>query len=393
MTTTTPAAVERQFRKRPVVIEAVRFDGIENVDDGREPMFDGSFIAPDWLLVALAGAEGHPGSAWTACATPESKTLDCLAIGTLEGNHIAMPGDWIIRGVKGELYPCKPDIFAATYEPAALTPPAAPEIPAGMKLVPVDLTELHLLAAHDAMVRFKPDTVRGKPVFEALQEVWSALLAYTPTARPATAGEVERARQMLDERGIGPDTLHGPYVGHEDVVLTVAAALASDRGEPGTGWVYDNEDTGEEYSPNHPIESGETPDATNVRRSTAQEDHLWSEMQRLNERGASDRGEIERLNEAVRPWADFHGELPDYDHPLRCVYESGIQYAVELLAKELKVDDWTPCEGTEEFDGDLGGTLMNIVLAAMPKDQDGDPMWPQDVRDARAVSRGGDANA
>lgn len=46
---------------------------------------------------------------------------DQLWIGTLEGNMIASAGDWIIRGVKGELYPCKPDIFAATYEPVALT--------------------------------------------------------------------------------------------------------------------------------------------------------------------------------------------------------------------------------------------------------------------------------
>ncbi len=39
-------------------------------------------------------------------------------IATLEGDMEAQPGDWIIQGVKGELYPCKPDIFAATYEPA-----------------------------------------------------------------------------------------------------------------------------------------------------------------------------------------------------------------------------------------------------------------------------------
>jgi hypothetical protein len=40
-----------------------------------------------------------------------------VTIHTLEGVMEAVPGDWIIRGVKGELYPCKPDIFAATYEP------------------------------------------------------------------------------------------------------------------------------------------------------------------------------------------------------------------------------------------------------------------------------------
>lgn len=41
-----------------------------------------------------------------------------LTIPTLEGDHIARHGDWIIKGVAGEFYPCKPDIFAATYEPA-----------------------------------------------------------------------------------------------------------------------------------------------------------------------------------------------------------------------------------------------------------------------------------
>jgi bifunctional ADP-heptose synthase (sugar kinase/adenylyltransferase) len=39
-------------------------------------------------------------------------------IQTLEGRMIVSDGDWVIRGVKGEFYPCKPDIFAATYEPA-----------------------------------------------------------------------------------------------------------------------------------------------------------------------------------------------------------------------------------------------------------------------------------
>ena len=46
-------------------------------------------------------------------AAPEGETIK-----TLEGVMHASPGDWIIRGVNGELYPCKPDIFAKTYEPA-----------------------------------------------------------------------------------------------------------------------------------------------------------------------------------------------------------------------------------------------------------------------------------
>ena len=46
------------------------------------------------------------------------KTEEWLDIHTLEGTMTAAPGDWIVTGVKGERYPCKPDIFAATYESA-----------------------------------------------------------------------------------------------------------------------------------------------------------------------------------------------------------------------------------------------------------------------------------
>jgi len=50
------------------------------------------------------------------CKDEPSYIVDPLRIRTLEGELIVSPGDWIIRGVKGELYPCKPDIFEATYE-------------------------------------------------------------------------------------------------------------------------------------------------------------------------------------------------------------------------------------------------------------------------------------
>jgi hypothetical protein len=49
-------------------------------------------------------------------ATPNSEIKRSLTIKTLEGNHTALPNDFIIRGVKGEYYPCKPDIFEQTYE-------------------------------------------------------------------------------------------------------------------------------------------------------------------------------------------------------------------------------------------------------------------------------------
>ncbi len=78
------------YRKKPVVIEAVQFTG------------DAS--APEIMALDL-GCEHDP-----ALGT------DVMLIHTLEGTMRADPGDWIIRGVKGEIYPCKPDIFAATYD-------------------------------------------------------------------------------------------------------------------------------------------------------------------------------------------------------------------------------------------------------------------------------------
>jgi hypothetical protein len=58
------------------------------------------------------GTTNGPGS----CAYCGKPMHDHGWIETLEGGHIVCPGDWIITGVKGEHYPCKPDIFAATYE-------------------------------------------------------------------------------------------------------------------------------------------------------------------------------------------------------------------------------------------------------------------------------------
>lgn len=84
-----------KFRKKPVVIEAVQFTG----QNGHEVM--------DWI-------EDRAEETDATIALQNA----AIVIGTLEGDMLAAPGDWIIRGVKGEFYPCKPDIFAATYEVA-----------------------------------------------------------------------------------------------------------------------------------------------------------------------------------------------------------------------------------------------------------------------------------
>lgn len=104
------------YRKKPVVIEAVQV----NAADWNGDTWDGNpfnEVAPKWLMQALEDGRIVPVChGCTDYAEWEIRTLESGADG--RAKHIASPGDWIIRGVQGELYPCKPDIFAATYEAA-----------------------------------------------------------------------------------------------------------------------------------------------------------------------------------------------------------------------------------------------------------------------------------
>ena len=115
-----------KFVKKPVVIEAVRWRGYtSNLGFTNESPDQPTEITaanmhgirwgqlPDWLprpMLTIADSPAGP------LIGEIIRNGDCLEIGTLEGVMRAQPGDWIIRGVKGEIYPCKPDIFAATYE-------------------------------------------------------------------------------------------------------------------------------------------------------------------------------------------------------------------------------------------------------------------------------------
>lgn len=97
-----------QYRKKPVVIEAVQVQFCEMLASGPEP---GLFKErPDWLI------DGFEAGV-LALSTRGARDYAVIEVKTLEGTMEALPNDYIIRGVKGELYPCKPDIFAATYEP------------------------------------------------------------------------------------------------------------------------------------------------------------------------------------------------------------------------------------------------------------------------------------
>src|ERR1044072_7085549 len=102
------------YRKKPVVIEAMKYDG-ENVEPARH-WADG-IILNHHCWDADYGAYRIPGRVISRPSDGNwNPHTTYVVIDTLEGPHFAMPGDWIIKGVKGEFYPCKPDIFAATYE-------------------------------------------------------------------------------------------------------------------------------------------------------------------------------------------------------------------------------------------------------------------------------------
>lgn len=95
-----------KYRKKPVVIEAVQYPC-------EHPALRRCDCDPNWTQ-----QDGPmPPQACTECGHE--------FIETLEGRMRVSPGDWIITGVQGEHYPCKPDIFAATYERVAEADPAA----------------------------------------------------------------------------------------------------------------------------------------------------------------------------------------------------------------------------------------------------------------------------
>jgi hypothetical protein len=109
------------FRKKPVVIEARKATG--------EPESNRDII--DWTRGSKTPASMDRRVWPMEDGSALQDTFPSLTISTLEGAHWVDPGDWIIKGVAGEFYPCKPEIFAATYEPAPdpVSPPQSPAKP------------------------------------------------------------------------------------------------------------------------------------------------------------------------------------------------------------------------------------------------------------------------
>lgn len=83
-----------RYRKKPVEVSAVKWTG-DNLND-------------------IADLIGNASNVY--------RKNNNLSIRTLEGTMTCSPGDWLIKGVKGEFYPCKPDIFTETYEPVGKDP-------------------------------------------------------------------------------------------------------------------------------------------------------------------------------------------------------------------------------------------------------------------------------
>lgn len=94
-----------KYRKKPVVIEAVKWGG---------HMFEHKGELPLWLGEAISKPVGTLGNIVREGMTDTNQ--DTLSIFTMEGKMTASAGDYIIRGIAGELYPCKPTIFERTYE-------------------------------------------------------------------------------------------------------------------------------------------------------------------------------------------------------------------------------------------------------------------------------------
>ena len=102
--------MQLRYRKKPVVIEAFQMTKERRLDNSEWP---------NWLHEAWQKGVADDGSLFCSpdgCVVGDECTP--LFIKTLEGILAIDWGDWIIQGVQGELYPCKPDIFEATYEPA-----------------------------------------------------------------------------------------------------------------------------------------------------------------------------------------------------------------------------------------------------------------------------------
>lgn len=184
------AATSGQYRKKPVVIDAIQWDG-------------------SWDSKAAIEAAFPEMEVCAATLHPPSKTVRSWSIRTLEGSHAVSVGDWIIKGIKGEFYPCKPDVFAATYEPTAA--PAAPAEPTADEVdaAPMSHGALQacvILCAKSALHRIAD----GRPG-DAVSPIQTMLRAARRPAAPAAAPAEPVNARLLEALRNAEKGLHGAW--------------------------------------------------------------------------------------------------------------------------------------------------------------------------------------
>lgn len=107
-----------KYRKKPIVIDADQwFTNGDHPDDGKETFESGEYKGQLLEGKVVRYFRRPDLSGRNKCEHCDNTMHHHGWIDTLEGGHIVCPGDYIIKGIQGEFYPCKPDIFAATYDP------------------------------------------------------------------------------------------------------------------------------------------------------------------------------------------------------------------------------------------------------------------------------------
>lgn len=179
-TSTLPSGAS-QFRKKPVTISAIRWTG----DNLRE-------------VIAFTGK--HPGwdkwfSSWEDYERHVQQDGQQFKIFTLEGTMRADIGDWIIRGVKGGHYPCKPDIFEATYE----TSPAAAPVSAEPMAEITGMDEYGpSLGWHKHWINFRVGTKLYTAPVAAQPDITQQTLDDVKAGIPARDAEIDSLRKEIE---------------------------------------------------------------------------------------------------------------------------------------------------------------------------------------------------
>jgi hypothetical protein len=194
-----------QFRKKPVIVDATQWfkngDHPEDYTADQEGLENGEHRVFTGAERKAAGWEGgvvryyrHPEVSGESLCEQCGKPHHVHGwIDTLEQGHRVCPGDWIITGVQGERYPCKPDIFAKTYEDAGA---ARSEAPAGWREALEFYAQGHHFNLSDDTAW---DTVSGEPQNFYCDEAGTATVEDGSVARAALAGVPLRDDERSDE--------------------------------------------------------------------------------------------------------------------------------------------------------------------------------------------------